>query len=364
MGKIYETTGAAKKIGEVLADKLGAGKAILAVMASSAILTYGGITSFVIIFAIYPIALVLFEKADIPNRLIPATVCLGTWAFAMTGPASTQIQNVIPMQALGTSSMAGWQIGVPAAIIMAVGGYYYLVRKSYELKSKGLHFIQPSNLVAIEDNSLSDKPNFLIAMLPIVFVIVSFNVFKLNILTCLLITDIIATILFIKFFSKDNRFSFASSWSNGAAGCIPIIMSVACIVGYGNVSKLTPFFNWFNNTIMLEADINPYALSFMLANAFAGILGSSSGSLGIVYTTFTDTFLQFGKDGFDLGFIHRLTSIGAGGLDSLPFNGAMISVLVVCGVTHKEGYIPIWWVNGLIPIIAGTAALFIAIIIG
>ena len=357
LGKIYEATGAATKIGEFLAVKLGPSRAILAVLVASAVLTYGGITSFVIIFAVYPIAQVLFQRADIPNRIIPATVCLGTWSFAMTGPASTQIQNVLPMQALGTTSMAGWEIGVPAAIIMAVAGYLYLAHSAKKLKAQGMHFEVGEHTI-LEDSS--EKPGFWVSLLPILVVIVSFNVLGMDILACLLITNILATILFIKYFPEKN---FLKVWSDGAAGSIPVIMSVACIVGYGNVSKLTPFFLWFNE-ILATVEMNAYVLAFALSNAFSAILGSSSGSLGIIFDTFTDTFLRAGEMGYNLDFIHRLASIGSGGLDSLPFNGAMISVLSVCGVTHKQGYKYIWWVNGGIPVIAGFVALAIALVIG
>jgi len=77
LGKIYEETGAAKTVAEKLSSLFGPKLAMLAVCLSTAALIYGGITSFVVIFAIYPIALVLLEKAHIPDRLIPAIVCLG-----------------------------------------------------------------------------------------------------------------------------------------------------------------------------------------------------------------------------------------------------------------------------------------------
>lgn len=351
MGKIYEQTGAAKSIGEKLAKLFGAKWAMLAVVISTAILIYGGITSFVVIFAIYPIALVLFEKADIPTRLIPGAATLGLWSFAMTGPASTQIQNIIPMNYLGTSSMAALGPGGIAAILMFVLGVLYLMWEERKARKRGEHFEFPEHVVKTDDSK--EKPNWLIALIPILFVIISFNAFQMNIVYSLLITDILAVVLFFRHF-PDKKFMPAIN--EGASSAVVVIINTAAIVGFGSVTKLTPFYTWAVGTI-ISAQMNPYTLSFVATNAFAGLMGSSSGALGLFYESLGDLMLKYGQAGYNLEFIHRLSSVGCAGLDSLPYCGAIISVLNVCGVSHKKGYFPIFINCTVIPILVGALVL-------
>lgn len=359
LGKIYEKTGAAKSIGEKLANLFGPKRAMLAVVLATAVLIYGGITSFVVIFAIFPIALVLFEKADIPVRLIPGIATLGLWSFAMTGPASTQIQNIIPMNYLGTGSLAGgWPAWLGAFLMFALGTLY-MMRLEKKVKKNGEHFVYPSHVTEISDESL--KPNVLIALIPILFVIISFNAFNLNIVMALFIADVLSVALFYKYFPSGTILKTINA---GAIGSITVIINTAAIVGFGAVSKLTPFYTWAIDAIV-ATQMNPYVLSFAATNSFAGLVGSSSGSLGLFYGSLGDVMVKYGQMGYNLEFIHRLSSVGAAGLDSLPYCGAIISVLNVCGVTHKEGYFPIFINCTVIPIIvAALVMLPLYLIIG
>lgn len=351
MGKIYEQTGAARAVGEKLAKTFGSKMAMAAVVVSTAILIYGGITSFVVIFAIFPIALVLFEEADIPTRLIPGAATLGLWSFAMTGPFSTQIQNIIPMNYLGTSSTAALGPGGLTALLCFGIGVIYLMWKEKKAKKRGEHFVFPAHVEKLEDTK--EKPNWLIALIPILFVIISFNAFQLNIVYALLITDIMAIILFFKYFPDRN---FMKAINEGATGAVTVIINTAAIVGFGSVVKMTPFYTFAVDAIV-NLQMNPYVLSFASTNIFAGLMGSSSGSLGLFYESLGDLMLEYGSAGYNLEFVHRLSSVGCAGLDSLPYCGAIISVLNVCGVTHKEGYFPIFINCTLIPILVGAFVL-------
>lgn len=351
MGKIYEQTGAAKAIGEKLAGLFGPKLAMLAVVISTAVLIYGGITSFVVIFAIYPIALVLFEKADIPTRLIPGITTLGLWSFAMTGPASTQIQNIIPMNYLGTSSLAALVPGGITAFLMFALGVLYMMWEERRARARGEHFEFPDHVVHVEE--VGKKPNWLVALIPIFFVIISFNAFQMNIVYSLLITDALAILLFLKYFPNRN---FMAAVNEGAASAVVVIINTAAIVGFGAVTKMTPFYAWSVDSI-ISSQMNPYVLSFVATNAFAGLMGSSSGSLGLFYESLGGLMQQYGQAGYNLEFIHRLSAVGCAGLDSLPYCGAIISVLNVCKVNHKQGYFPIFINCTVIPILVGGLVL-------
>ncbi len=96
-GKVMEDTLLAKGISNAIMSKLGMKRAILAVVLSCAILTYGGVSLFVVVFAVYPFAAALYREANIPKRLIPGSIALGSFTFTMDAfPGSPQIQNIIP----------------------------------------------------------------------------------------------------------------------------------------------------------------------------------------------------------------------------------------------------------------------------
>ena len=230
-------------------------------------------------------------------------------------------------------------------------GVIYLMWEEKKAKKRGEHFVFPAHVEKLEDTK--EKPNWLIALIPILFVIISFNAFQLNIVYALLITDIMAIILFFKYFPDRN---FMKAINEGATGAVTVIINTAAIVGFGSVVKMTPFYTFAVDAIV-NLQMNPYVLSFASTNIFAGLMGSSSGSLGLFYESLGDLMLEYGSAGYNLEFVHRLSSVGCAGLDSLPYCGAIISVLNVCGVTHKEGYFPIFINCTLIPILVGAFVL-------
>ncbi|MEX0311834.1 MAG: GntP family permease, partial [Tateyamaria sp.] len=126
-GKVMEASGAANALAHWIIARLGAGQAMLAVVLSCAILTYGGVSLFVVAFAVYPLAVALFRQADLPEHLIPAAIALGSFTFTMSAmPGSPAIQNAIPMPYFGTTAFAAPGLGVIAGAIMAIGGLMYL----------------------------------------------------------------------------------------------------------------------------------------------------------------------------------------------------------------------------------------------
>ncbi len=102
-GKVMDDTGTANSIAMFIAKKVGKGKEIWAIVIAGGIIVYGGVSMFVAAFALYPIGAALFREADIPKRLLPATIGMCTLTFSMSAlPGSPQIQNAIPMKYLGT----------------------------------------------------------------------------------------------------------------------------------------------------------------------------------------------------------------------------------------------------------------------
>lgn len=331
-GNIYQNSGAATKIGSIISNKFGAKRCMLACMVSAAILSYGGINSFVIIFSVYPIALKLFEDADLPTYFLPGIVCGGMWTFAMTGPFTPQIPNIVSMEYLGTPSYAGLLPGLSGAAVMAVSIVLYMNHVGKKAKLNGEHFEWPEKVKRVED--AGNTPNGWFSFIPIVLVLLLFNITEFDIIVCLLIGIAVALILFRKHLPKAEMLAM---FNNAALSSITVIINTAVIVGFGSVVKETPFYD-FATHVLMGSDANPYVVAAVGANVFAGILGSASGGIALMYETLSDTFLDYASQGFNIEFIHRLCADGSGGLDSLPWNGSIVSVFAICNTTHKVSY--------------------------
>lgn len=357
-GNLYQISGAAGKIGSMISRLFGPKNCMLACLLSAAALSYGGINSFVIIFAVYPIALKLFEEADIPTYMLPGIVCGGMWTFAMTGPFTPQIPNVASMKYLGTPSWAAPVPGLITSVAMAVLIVVYMNRQAKKARLKGQHFQAPEQLQA---QKLGRAPHGLLALLPLLAVVVLFNVTSLGIELCLAIGILLALACFWPQLPKEK---LLSSFNDSAVSSVTIIINTAAIVGFGTVAKLTPFYAWAVQTLEASA-ANPYVVAAVGSNIFAGILGSASGGITLMYTSLKDTFLAYGAQGFNLEFIHRLCAFGSGGLDSMPWNGSIVSIYQVCGVSHRQSYKYNFVTCALIPVLCTFAvALPLCLILG
>ncbi|MDO4746009.1 MAG: GntP family permease [Bacillota bacterium] len=358
-GNIYQNSGAAAKIGSIISKKFGAKHCMLACMLAAAILSYGGINSFVIIFTVYPIALKLFEEADLPTYLLPGIVCAGMWTFAMTGPFTPQIPNVVSMQYLGTPAYAGLLPGLAGAITMAVAIVLFMNYSARKARLRGEHFQWPENVKRVDEAEAA--PSGIISILPLLVVLVLFNLTELDIVICLLVGILLALGLFWKHLPKEEMLPMFNS---AATTSVTVIINTAVIVGFGSVAKATPFYA-FATDVLTNSDANPYVVAAVGANIFAGILGSASGGISLMYETLGETFIEYGQAGYNLEFIHRLCADGCGGLDSLPWNGSIVSVFAICNTTHKLSY-KYNFVTCLVVPIAATflVALPLAIIFG
>lgn len=346
-GSLYQVSGAARQIGAIISSKFGTKHAMWACMIPAAILSYGGINSFVIIFAIYPVALKIFEDADLPTRLLPGIVCGGMWTFAMTGPFAPQIPNIVSMKYLGTPAYAGLVPGICSSLFMAITIIIYMNYRCKQARNRGEHFEWPEGVQ--RTNEGDPAPNGWIAMIPILLVLVLFNVSSLDIVICLLIGIAAALILFWRYLP--DKAEMKELINDASLSSITVITNTAVIVGFGSVVKGIPFYA-FAIEVLMGSEANPYLIAAIGANIFAGILGSASGGISLVYESIGDVFLDYAQQGYNLGFIHRLAADGCGGLDSLPWNGSIVSVFAICHTTHKKSYLDAFITGLLIPLLA------------
>lgn len=354
-GKIMEVTGAAKSVASELVKLIGTKRALLGVILGCAVLTYGGVSLFVVVFAIYPIALSLFREANLPRRLIPGCIALGAFTFTMTAlPGNPQLNNIIPTRYFGTNAMSGTIMGIAAGLVMLFGGYAYLVYREKKLVAAGEHFVEPENHV---ENPNEVLPNPWLSLLPLVAVVLTLNLFKFHIVIALFSGIVLATALN---FSKIQ--DIIKALSDGASGSVMAIMNTSAAVGFGAIVKAVPGFAVLTQMV-LGIKASPLISEAIAVTLLAGATGSSSGGMGIALEALGPKYVEMAATmGLNLDAFHRVASIASGGLDSLPHCGAVITLLAVTGMKHKDSYGDIGMVTCVIPLIATAVAIVMGII--
>lgn len=360
-GHLMDYTGAARSLAQWLTKIFGAKRAILGVIIGCAVLTYGGISLFVVVFAMYPLALSLFREANITRKLIPGTIALGSFTFTMTAlPGSPQIQNIIPTQYYHTTPMAGPIMGITAAAFMFGLGYLYLSWREKNYTAKGEVFTEPKNVEAKEVD-LTDLPHPALAVLPLLTVVLSLNLgskifgSEVDIIQALLAGIIVAMLVSFKKYK-----GFTTAISGGANGSITAIINTSAAVGFGSVVRAVPGFQTLTNMV-LGIKGSPLISQAVAVNVLAGATGSASGGMGIALEALGEKYYQIALEtGMSPEAFHRVASLASGGLDTLPHNGAVLTLLAITGMTHKESYIDIFVTSLLLPVLSSIPAIIMA----
>lgn len=353
-GKIMEDSGAAASVARYVSVKLGKERAVAAVVAACAILTYGGVSLFVVVFTMYPFALALFKEAKLPKRLIPGCIALGSFTFTMTAiPGSPQIQNIIPIKYLGTTPTAAPVAGIVGALGMIVFGLWWMNRQARLAWSSE----EPLGLSAEELNRVIDEkslPPVGPSVIPLISILVFLNLFKLHIIYSLALGCIIAIALF-----WGRLKDLAKTLNVGGAGSTLAMLNTATAVGFGGAVRAVPGFAAVKSAL-LSIPGPPLVSAVAAVNLMAGVAGSASGGMGIALDALAKDYLAMGVNPAAL---HRMVSLASGGLDTLPHNGAVVTLLAVCGLTHKESYKDIFMVSLLGPLLASIPALLVCLVL-
>jgi H+/gluconate symporter-like permease len=376
-GRIMGDSHAATSIAMALVRRLGAHRALWITVMACAMLTYGGVVVFVVIFAMYPLGLRLLKEADIPKRLFCAALALGAGTFTLTAlPGTPSIQNVIASVRLGTDLFAGAGLGLFGGAIMFGLGMWYLERQRVKAHAAGERFTPgPADRIPDLASIEKDLPHWALAVLPLVLVIGTILVPRLAALSgfgkdvpllafansqpilwpsiALLIGSVIAIALFPV--ARRHALQFLGE---GTQDAIMPLMSTAAVIGFGGVVVRTAGFRTFTDAVV-SADIPPLLSMFGAVSAVAGITGSASGGLQIFMATMADSYLA---QGIDPGTLHRLAVMASGGFDSLPHCGAVIAMLTITQLTHRDAYKDVGVVTVVIPVIATLSALAMALL--
>ena len=372
-GNMMETTGAAKSIAVFLTHKLGSKLAIAAIVLSCAVLTIGGVSLFVVVFAIYPLALAMFREANISRKLIPGAIALGAFTFTMTAvPGSPQIQNLIPMQYFGTTAMAAPIMGLTATFILFFGGVFYLNWKRGKLESQGEFYTEPDAAHLGKKDDGEKLPNILVALLPLVTVVTILNVLPYIVTFTeeqkaagrsaseFIVYALLAGIALIFVLNINKREKLMKSLAVGSQGALGAIMNTSAAVGFGTVVRAVPGFADLTN-ILLAIPGNPLISLAVAVNLLAGATGSASGGMGIALAALGAKYMELAKTtGIDPQAFHRIASLASGGMDTLPHNGAVLTLLNNTGMTHKDSYFDIMVVSLILPVVASIPAIALA----
>jgi H+/gluconate symporter-like permease len=382
-GKVIELSGFSKSIVAAVIQFVGRQRAMMAIVLVGALLTYGGVSLFVVVFAVYPFAAEMFRQSNIPKRLIPGTIALGAFTFTMDSlPGTPQIQNIIPTTFFKTDTWAAPILGTIGALFIFAVGLTYLEWRRRQAAAAGEgygegHFNEPE---PVTEERMAHPA---VAILPLVLVGVMNKVFtgliassygtsnevQLAGMAKPLVTDVtsvaaiwavqgallvgIFTVLIFAWRPVTQRFAEGTKAAIG--GALLASMNTASEYGFGAVIAALPGFLVIRDALSTIPD--PLVNEAISVTALAGITGSASGGMSIALAAMANQFIEGANAaGIPMEVLHRVASMASGGMDTLPHNGAVITLLAVTGLTHRQSYGDIFLIT-----CTKTAAVFVVI---
>ena len=405
-GKLMEDSGSVQAIARFMTENLGPHRAMLAVVLAGAMITYGGVSLFVAFFVLAPMAQSLFRAANIPRRLIPAAIVLGTSTFTMSAlPGTPAIQNAIPMPFFGTTPFAAPGLGIIASVIIVAFGLWWLWRaeRAARLAGEGYgsdpqvsvdgaaanEFVRERATAAREfdpaeihrGHQSQTTPAIFWAVLPLGVVVATNLLMSLVVLPRLdlsflaqqewgatslsavggvwsVAVALAAAVLTVITTNWSRLPALRQSMDAGANAAVLPAFSVASLVGFGAVVAALPSFAVVSDWV-LSIGGGPLVSLAIATNVLAALTGSASGGMTIALDALGETYMRIAAQaGIEPALLHRVATIAAGTLDSLPHNGAVVSLLAVCGLTHRQSYFDMVIV-GIVGAILGLLAVIL-----
>lgn len=349
MGLVYDVTGGAKAIARLIIRAAGHNNAALAVILATGILTYGGIAGFVVCFAVFPIALEIYRAADVPRRFIPGTIIFGCCTFSSIGPGNPQVGQVVLVNALGTNLMSGAVVGFIATGVTLLVGVVWLNLMIRKAQKAGEHFVAKS-MDKFEDTVALPSP--WLALLPLVLTLLAINIklgghVLLPVEYGVFLGSGLAYLLMRRY--QTDGVPILAHIADAVKNSITAVANTSCVVGFGSVVKAAVGFPVIISAMTQIPGPDLVAVS-VATTVLAGVCGSGSGGLGIAAPILAPIYTA---RGVSLDILHRTMLIASSGLDTLPHNGFVVTVLN--GVTHEshqDGYMPVFWLTVVTPIIA------------
>lgn len=351
LSKVMDVTGAARSIATFIIGRFGVKFAIPAIVIAGGLLTYGGVSSFVSCFALYPITLAVFKKANMPRYLIPATIGAGIFTWVTMLPGNPQVQNIIPSSYLPTDAMAAPVVGVVCGLFTLVLILIYLTFEAKKAQKNNYIFeADDETLKVLEQADRLEKdgklPNVILAVLPIICVAVVLNVLKQDISVALLSGIVLCLILCYK-----NVTGLRDLLADSVTSAAQTTINASAIVAIGSVVKVAPGFNKIVDGILSfsTAGYNPLIIFGIATTLLCGLNASGMGGLSTTLSVLAEPFMAMGVNP---AIMHRIGVIASVGLDSLPHSGGIVAVLAISGVSYKDGYKHLFVVTVVITLLA------------
>ncbi len=383
-GKLMGDSGSISSIAQYLTNKLGTSRTMLSVVIASAVVTYGGVSVFVAFFVLVPMAHQMFRAANIPRRLLPATVGLGAFTFTMSVmPGTPSVNNAIPMPYFGTTTFAAPGLSIIASVIIFVFGMWWLGRVEKAARVAGEGYADGMETAPVVNEMVREQaapagdfdpaelphgkraesePPFALAVLPLVTVIIANFLMSLvvfprldfsflsehqwggttigavsgvwSVIVALAAANL--TVILINFRRLPSLRESLDAGANSAA--LPMLM-IASLVGFGAVVAALPGFATVRDAVFSIGG-GPLVSLTVAMNVLAGLTGTASGGMAIVLNAFGNDFLRLAAEHhINLELMHRITTMSAGTLDALPHNGTVLLLLQISGLTHRESYL-------------------------
>jgi len=387
-GKLIEMSGFSESIVVAAIRYIGRTRANAVIVLVCSLLTYGGVSLFVVVFAVYPFAAELYRQSNIPKRLMPGAIALGAFSFTMdTLPGTPQIQNIIPTTFFKTTGWAAPWLGTIGGIATLAAGLAFLEWRRRSVMATGEGYgVEDKPKPAAGQSPQRGLPHPLLSVAPLLLVgVVNFALTKMipvwygesYALTADALPGLHATIttpvktlvgiwavegalllgiifVVVTAFAR-VRDAFAEGTKAAVGGALLAAMNTASEYGFGGVIAALPGFVAVSNALKSVPD--PLVNAAVSVTTLAGITGSASGGMSIALAAMSDQFIRAAEAArIPLEVMHRVVAMASGGMDTLPHNGAVITLLAVTGLTHKQSYREIFGIT-----VIKTAAVFFVI---
>ena len=385
-GKLMDESGSARVIAHAIVRLVGRERAVLAIVLACGILTYGGVSLFVVAFSVYPIAAQMFRESAIPKRLIPGAIALGSFTFTMTAlPGTPSIQNAIPTAFFGTTSFAAPGLGSIAGLFMLVTGMLWLGWRVRQARAAGEGYgTHKEDIKTAEDGNL---PSLAVALLPLILVLALNAAFTYWVLPAMnhdylaiakfknaKLKDVLGIWSIVAAMSIAVAFTVAvnakrianltDTIGKGAIGSLLPMANTASEVGYGAVIAALAAFAVARDWLKSVAT-DPVVSIFVVVNVLAGMTGSASGGLSLALGAMGQYYADVARAAsISPEIMHKVATLASGGMDILPHNGAVITLLAICGLTHKESYLDMFVVGSLCTTVAGLLVIVLNAMFG
>lgn len=349
-GQILVQTGAARSISRTLTRVIvdrgrGFTRKLLAAyvfMLIAIIFGFGGLDAFVCIFTLMPIGMEIFRQNDMPRRLLPGVLFAGvTTAVCCPGTPLTN-GNILASMFFGTATTAAFVPGMVGVVVILACDCIYIYSALKKAEKRDEHFT-PGGNIQLNDSASDEKlPNFVLSIIPLLVVAVMNMILGVDVVIALMCGALVAAVTLCNHIvTPTARIKpYVDIVGQGISAGGMIFIPMAFQQGLATVIQGTNGFAYLSQLLTdLAMNTSPY-LSYAISATFSGFLaGNAVAGIQLSAGIFMPLL---GQISISPAAMHRIGCFAISILDTIPINAAVISGLMTCGLTHKEGYGPIF----------------------